>query len=141
MSAYREIKTEFRNAASLRQALDDLGIVYDTTSDTKANTLSLFGFHGDQRPEKVNIAIRRHWVNQNWSGGMSNDIGFAWDGKQYAAIVSDYDGGLQKVQTGMDLLKQRYAVLELRRMARSRGYNVTEQYQEDGSVRLQLVRR
>ena len=141
MSAYREIKTEFRNAASLRKALEELGIVCDTTSDTKANIYPLFGYQGDQRPETVNIRIRRHWVNQNWSGGSSNDIGFAWDGKQYVAIVSEYDRGLPKVQAGLDQLRQRYAVIELRRQAKSRGYNVTEQYQEDGSIRLQLVRR
>lgn len=141
MSAYREIKTEFRNAASLHKALEDLGIVYEAAEDVKQNSLALFGYQGDKRPEHVNIRIRRHWVNQNWSGGSSNDIGFAWDGKQYVAIVSEYDRGLPKVQAGLDQLRQRYAVIELRRQAKSRGYNVTEQYQEDGSVRLQLVRR
>jgi len=64
----------------------------------------LVGYHGDTRPEKANIIVRRHHI-----GSASNDLGLVLDKNtgMYSMIVSDYDkmatvtdGVVEKIVTG-----------------------------------------
>lgn len=146
MSKYREIQTEFRNGESLVKALTDLGVPHELAPNLKAPSLALMGYMDDKRPERASIAIRRQWINEHWSNtgsyhGISNDIGFAWNGSQYAAVVSDYDESRAGVQAGLAAIRQRYAFHEVSRLARAKGYNVNQSAGADGHIRLTLVRR
>lgn len=146
MSKYKQISTEFRNLETLKSALSEMGVPYEVAAAPKTPSLSLIGYHGDIRPEKASLVIRREWLNKHWSNnggnylGASNDIGFAWDGKQFTAIVSEYDSGREGVIAGLKALRQKYAVKELTRKARETGRTVTETTLSDGTVRLELRR-
>lgn len=49
----------------------------------------LTGYHGDRRPEKANIIVRRCYV-----GSAANDLGFVRKPNgSFSAIVSAYDSG------------------------------------------------
>ena len=139
MSAYKVIKTSFKSLTSLLAALKEMGYTdeqLEVAADHKVNGLTLFGYHNDARPEKAVVCIPRKYV-----GHVSNDIGFMWDGQAYQAIVSDYDQSATFTAKKMNQLKQLYAIQEVRRQARSKGYNLRENRMSDGTVRLTLERR
>lgn len=139
MSAYREIRTEFRNLESFRKALADLGQPFDVAPDPAQPTLPLYGYHADERPEHASFVIRRREVNKAWSGGASNDLGFAWDGQQVRVIISDFDSGVQQERAALDHLRQRYAFHEINRQARARGLLVRETTTVDGRINIVFV--
>jgi len=139
MSKYKEIQTEFRSLTSLLTALKDLG--YDESKveiapDPKVPSIPLVGYMGDTRPERASVRIPRQFV-----GRASNDIGFAWDGSAYKAMISDYDSSATFNEQRVNTLKQRYALHEVKRQAKMKGYAVQEVAQGDGSIRLVCVRR
>lgn len=140
MSKYKVIQTEYRTYDSLKKALADLKLECEFAKDVKCPTLPLYGYANDQRPEQASIAMRRPVVNR-YSGGASNDIGFAWNGQAFEAIVSDYDQSCPGVVEMLNRLKQRYAYHEINRQARLKGYTAVEQNMPDGSIRLTLTRR
>lgn len=136
MSAYKKIKTEYRNVQSLFKALRDLKFLPEFAANLKDNCLPLIGYRGDERPERAAVRIPREQV-----GECSNDIGFAWNGSEYEAIISDWDGAGSGLQTRFsverqNLLKQRYAVHEARYLATLQGYSVDEITLADGTVQL-----
>jgi hypothetical protein len=134
MSVYKEIRTEFRNRESLLAAFKELGIPVETSP---GNTIGLYGYHNDLRPEKASVVVRRQHV-----GSASNDLGFAWDAENnvFKAIISEYDthaGGRDIVNR----LKQPYAKQEINRQAKARGYMVHEIKDASGAIRLTLRAR
>jgi len=131
VSKYREIKTEFREEALLRQALQASGVPFEE----HAAPAHLVGYRGDERPETAQFIIRRHNL-----GSMSNDLGFArQEGGTYAAIVSDYDQYNRQSQGRLARVKQEYARAFVHREARRRGLRVTEQRDaRTGAVHLTL---
>jgi hypothetical protein len=134
MSRYKEIKTEFRNLTSLLKALEDLGYTSDkieVAPDAKVPTLPMYGYMNDVRPERASVRIPRHHV-----GRASNDVGFAWNGSSYTAIISEFDSGTHFTDQKVQRLTQRYALHEVKRQARLKGYSVQEVQQADGSIRL-----
>lgn len=142
MSAYKTIETEFRTAESLAKALADLGIKAEIAKSLTTNSVGLYGYHGDLRPERVVFRIPQTDVNR-WSTGASNDVGFCWNPttKRYDAIVSDYDRTNGRTQKMLDDLKQRYAFHEINRQARAKGYTVRESRTANGTISMTLVRR
>lgn len=140
MSRYKVIETEFRSAESLGKALQDVLGAHKWDQSPLDRPAYLYGYTGDQRPEQAQFIIRRQVVNR-YSGGASNDIGFAWNGQAYTAIVSEYDGGREGVTTMLNKVRQRYARHEIWRQARNKGYTVQENSRPDGSILLTLVRR
>lgn len=138
MSKYKEIKTEFRNLISLLKALEDIGYPASKLeiSQDKSPSISLYGYQGDVRPEQASIVIRRQHV-----GHVSNDVGFAWDGKTFQAIVSEYDSGPTVFGNKLKRLAQQYAYHEVKRHAKMNGYTTQEIQQGDGSIRLVLQKR
>ena len=141
MSKFKAIETEFRNAASLENALKECGVSFEKAADVKTPDLVMHGYQGDERKERCSYRINKQFVNKNWGTGASNDIGFAWNGKTFTAIVSSYDQGRSSVTAKMNHIKQRYARAEIVRQAKMKGYFVNEKTQADGSIRLQMVRR
>ena len=139
MSKYKLIQTEYKNLSSLLKALADIGFTKDkikVATDPKVPSLHLIGYQNDRRPELASIVLPKMWV-----GSASNDVGFAWTGTSFSAIVSDYDSGSNFGDRVQNRLKQSYAKHELTRMARAKGYNVQEQQNSDGSIRLVCVHR
>lgn len=142
MSKYKVIETEFRNLETLCQVLDEMGVVYEKAPVPTEPSISMIGYHGDTRPEKGSIVIRRAYVNKHWSGGVSNDIGFAWNGQAYGLIISEYDSGVQKTNQAVNQMKQTYQAKEFASQAIRRGLNVdTQERLPDGSIRLVLRKR
>lgn len=143
MSKYKTIQTEYRNLASLKQALCDVlsdESAFEVARDPKTPCLPLFDWHGLQRPERASLRIPRQIVNR-YSSGASNDVGFAWDGRCYQAIVSEYDQGKYGCADLLRQIRQRYALHEVRRQAKAKGYTVREAPQPDGSILITLNHR
>ena len=137
MSAYKEIKTEFRNLESLKKALADLGYTeIEIAKNPRKPDLPLYGYMGDQRPERASVRIPRSQV-----GRASNDVGFMWNGNSYTAIISQFDSGTHFDEKKQNQLAQRYSYHEIRYQAKLRGYGVREIQGQDGSIRLSLIRR
>jgi hypothetical protein len=143
MSAYKTIETQFRSLDSLLAALGDLGYTKEqiqVASKTKESTLPMYGYHGDLRPEKCGVRIARQHI-----GPASNDVGFAWDGQTWRAIISEFDMHAS-YKTSMNVerqakLKQRYALHETKRIAKVKGYSIQETTMPDGTLRLTLNHR
>jgi hypothetical protein len=51
MSAYKVIKTEYRTLSSLIKAIGDLGYDPEVSPTVPENTLPMYGYLGDLRPE------------------------------------------------------------------------------------------
>ncbi len=143
MSAYKTIETQFKNLESLLAALTDLGYTKEQVQvapNPKTATLPMYGYRNDLRPEKCGVRIARQHI-----GGASNDVGFAWDGQAWRAIISEFDMQAN-YPTAMNVqrqaqLKQRYAYHETRHIARIKGYSVQETKMPDGTIRLTLNHR
>ena len=89
MSAYKKIKCDITDKATLLEALNNLGVAY--VESEKGQLLQ--GYRGDTRNISANIIIPRAEVNKAWSGGASNDVGLVYDPhkQMYSLLVSDYD--------------------------------------------------
>lgn len=132
MSKYKIIETQFRDATALAGALTDLGIPFEQ----HATPAALYGYHGDERPERANFIVRRQHISS-----ASNDLGLAWDAatKSYRAIVSEYDERQGYGANLLNRIKQRYAVRETIQLAQAKGMSVVEQKDEHGVIRLKLA--
>ena len=112
----------FKDRRLLLAALADLGY----TEVEEGETLPLFGYMGDQRPETAEVVVRRRYV-----GSASNDLGFARTPEGYVPIVSEYD---QRVlHGGQFLVKLRTAyhervVEEVKRRLHGTSQRVVEGY-------------
>ena len=144
MSRYKVIQTEFRSLQSLQAALVDVlrnPSAFQVAPSPKTPSLQLYDWHGQSRPEHASIRIPRQAVNR-FSSGSSNDVGFAWNGKTFEAIVSEYDQDPQYGCTNMlNRVRQRYALHELRSQAKAKGYTLREHVHPDGSINLVLTHR
>lgn len=136
MSAYKVIRTEFRNLDSLIKALEDIGKGSFDFCAPQQNDLRLEGYMG-RSSDMACLRLPKSTC------GAYEDTGFAWDAatRTYRAIISTHDDSVNFGETALARVRQRYAVHEVRRQARSKGYNVQEQSHADGTVRMILVRR
>ena len=83
MSAFKKFTDiQFRDLGLLRAALEDLG--YNTVEE--GDQLPLYGYQGDERPERVEVVIRRQHLTS-----ASNDLGFQRTKDGYVPIISEYD--------------------------------------------------
>ena len=135
MSHYCEVAIELTDEGCLVAALNRLGFQGKVEVHQEAQTL--YGYMGDARPQKAHIIIRRQHVGRG-----ANDLGFERqaDGK-YRVWVSEFDqsrNGYDNAWLGR--LKQAYGIEKVRKEAKKRGYRLTEQKQDNGTVRLVLRR-
>jgi hypothetical protein len=135
MSKYRRIETKFKDEATLRQALADVcqerGITFEA-----GEGLHLYGYMGDQRSETAELVIRRNFLDR-----ASNDMGFHRlpDGS-FEVIRSEFDSRPERVAVHItNRVKQRYARLQVEKVALARGLRVEEIRENDGVIRLRLV--
>ncbi len=134
MSHFTKVRTTITDQERLVAALRDLGFA---EVESHAEPTHLYGFLGDRRPEKAEVAVRRKHL-----GRLSNDLGFhrTADGT-FEAIISDYD---RSTYDGRWLRKvaQRYGRLTAIAYAESNGFDIAseETDKQTGEVRLTLRR-
>jgi len=103
MSHYTRQPTQFVDGECLARALRELFPKVELHEQPQP----LYGYHGDVRPEKAHVIVRRQHV-----GSSSNDLGFVRrpDGR-YELIVSEFDSGtLGYNASWLGWLSQKYAV-------------------------------
>ena len=114
MSKYDSFQTTLTEEEPLIAALQGLGYPVEI----HASGACLYGYHGDERPERAQIIIRRQHLNC-----ASNDIGFARqpDGR-FIAIVSEYDQSIGFGEVWLNRVHQSYKEQRTLAMARRQGY-------------------
>lgn len=113
----------FKDRRLLLAALAELGYAEVEVGDS----LPLFGYRGDQRPERAELVIHRRHV-----GSLSNDIGFARGPEGYTLILSEYDQ--RTLHGGRFLARLRTAYSERVVEEIKRRLHGTIQRQVEGSV-------
>jgi hypothetical protein len=114
MSKYEEFRTVIADETYLVEALEQLGY----RPELHKGGASLFGYIGDERPERAHVIIRRSQLDS-----ASNDIGFARDENgQYRAVVSEYDRGIGFDDTWIGRVSQAYKERQTMAIAKARGY-------------------
>ena len=114
MSKYDSFQTTLTEEAPLVAALQALG--YPVEIHT--NGAPLFGYQGDERPERAHVIIRRQHLSS-----AANDIGFERraDGR-FRAIISEYDRSAGFGDAWLGRVHQRYKEERTLAMARKKGY-------------------
>jgi hypothetical protein len=138
VSAYQEIKTEFRDLESLVAALMATGTRAHPTGLTRdqievhPNGANLVGYHGDTRAQRAHVIVRRNHV-----GSAANDIGFELVDGRYVARISDFDRNHHGAEWQSRLSAQ-YTRSQVHASARRAGYRVTERQDTQGRMILRL---
>ena len=115
MSAYKQFDNiQFANASCLIEALQQLGYTPEF-----GNSLVLSGYQGDARQETAQIVVRRSQI-----GSSSNDLGFAWNGKAFTPIISEYDAKAVLTKKWRDELQAMYSRLAVLRFLQSKGAKI-----------------
>ena len=107
MSKYNRQRSQYNDRDCLVAALNEVGY---TDVEVYDESVSLYGYRGDVRPEKANVIVRRNYI-----GSAANDLGFVKEADgTFSCIVSDYDSrkhgvewmtGLKKAYTEKRLIK------------------------------------
>jgi len=114
MSKYEELRTVLSDEHFLVEGLRELGY----NAEVSREGLSLYGYLGDERPEKAHIVIRRSQLDS-----ASNDIGFARDSNGvYHALISEYDRGIGFNDAWLGRVAQTYKERQTMAVAKSKGY-------------------
>jgi hypothetical protein len=114
MSKYDSFQTTLTEEGPLIAALRALGYPVET----HAQGVPLCGYHGDERPERAQIIIRRQHLDV-----ASNDIGFVRGSNgTFRAILSEYDRSIGFDQKWLGRVHQRYKEERTMAMARKKGY-------------------
>jgi hypothetical protein len=137
VSAYGEFETTVREQGFLVEALADMGY----TAEVHPDGAALFGYRGDERPERAHVIIRRAQLDS-----ASNDVGFARgaDGR-FRAILSEYDRGIGYDEKWLGKVHQHYKERQTMAVARAKGYvfrsKEVVQTPNGPQIRLQFVAR
>ncbi len=137
MSAYAEFETIMREQRFLVEGLTAIGYSVEVSTEGAP----LFGYHGDERPERAHVIIRRTQLDS-----ASNDIGFARvaDGR-FRAILSDYDRHIGYDDKWLGSVQQSYKERQTMAVAQSKGYifrgKEVIQTPNGPQIRLQFVAR
>ena len=137
MSAYGEFETAVREQRFLIESLTEMGY----SVEAHADGAPLFGYHGDERPERAHVIIRRAQLSC-----ASNDIGFARgaDGR-FRVILSEYDRGIGYDEKWVGKVHQHYKEKQTMAVARAKGYvfrgKEVVQTPNGPQIRLQFVAR
>ena len=137
MSAYAEFETIMREQRFLVEGLTAMGYNVEVSTEGAA----LFGYHGDERPERAHVIIRRTQLNS-----ASNDIGFAPGADcRFRAILSDYDRRIGYDDKWLGKVQQSYKERQTMAVAQVKGYifrgKEVIQTPNGPQIRLQFVAR
>ncbi|MGB3693260.1 MAG: DUF1257 domain-containing protein [Spirulinaceae cyanobacterium] len=125
MSHFSNIKTQIRNLDSLKAALTDLNI------DWESGPRSVRGYQGQTRKAEVVVEQNNDY-----------DIGFSWNGEEYE-MVADLQYWQQdlSVEGFLKRITQSYAYHTVVKETSNQGFQVAQQQKnEDGSIRLVVQR-
>ena len=137
MSAYGEYETTLCEQKFLVEGLVAMGY----TAEVHPEGASLIGYHGDERPERAHVIIRRAQLDS-----ASNDIGFVRgaDGR-FRAILSEYDRSIGYDAQWLGKVHQHYKEKQTLAVAKAKGYifrgKEVIQTSNGPQVRLQFVAR
>ncbi len=134
MSHYVECKPGFKDRDALIEALVAVGFARGQI-EVHEQAAPLFGYRGDERPQRAHIVIRREHVGQ-----AANDVGWERlpDGT-YRAWISEYDARHRFDPALQNRIKQEYAVAAVTRQARVVGRTVDRRQREDGAIVLRIA--
>lgn len=119
MSQYCECTPGFTDLATLIEALYGMGF-NESQVENHDEPQHLYGYRGDQRPQKAHVIIRRKHV-----GDAANDIGFELKPTgEIVAHISAFDLETNFPETKMAQLKTEYAIAKVVRTQRDRGRTV-----------------
>jgi hypothetical protein len=108
------MKTVLAEECFLLEALRVLGY----TPEIHREGTALYGYMGDERPERAHIVIRRRQLDS-----ASNDIGFARDSSGvYRALISEYDRAIGFDAAWLGRLAQTYKERQTVAVAKAKGY-------------------
>lgn len=129
MSAYKEFSNiQFASASLLVKALAELGFTAQIGED-----LPLHGYQGRIRQQRAQIVVDRHQI-----GGASNDMGFAWNGKAFVPIISDFDAGGRLNEEWRRKLQATYSKVAVLQFLAAKGAKIHKVGNlEDGSITFQ----
>jgi hypothetical protein len=114
MSKFQEMRTVISHEGYLIEALKEMGY----TPEVCAEGSALFGYMGDERPERAQVIIRRRQLDS-----ASNDIGFRRDESGvYRAIISEYDRGIGFDEAWLGRIAQAYKERQTMAVAKAKGY-------------------
>lgn len=143
MSHFVECQTEFRDPEALVAALIERGFTEDQI-EVHAESVPLYGYQGDVRPQKAHIVIRRQHI-----GAGANDVG--WERQPdgaYRAWISEFDAGVGRYQsrqssarfnaTMQNRIKQEYAFQIISRQQRAFGRSVERQRLSSGEIEVTI---
>ena len=104
------IDAAFKNRESLLQALAECG--YKVVEE--GESLSLYGYQGDRRPETAQIVVRRKFI-----GSASNDLGFQKTDAGFVPVISEYDQRYMMQGKFLTALKTNYNLKSTEKLARN----------------------
>ena len=88
MSHFVECKTEFKDPQALIAALVECGFS-ESQIEAHAESVPLYGYQGDVRPQQAHIVIRRQHIDSG-----ANDVGWErQDDGLYKGWISELGGG------------------------------------------------
>ncbi len=94
----------------------------------------LYGYQGDERPQKAHVIIRRQHV-----GSAANDVGWERlpDGS-YRAWISEYDGRHRFDAATQNRIRQEYAFAAVSRQQRALGRTVERRMLASGEIEVTI---
>jgi hypothetical protein len=133
MSHYVECRPHFKDRQALIDALVAVGFGRDQI-ELHEEAVSLFGYRGDERPQRAHIVIRRQYV-----GPAANDVGWERlpDGS-YRAWISEYDGRNRFDPVLQNRLKQEYAYAAVARQQTGLGRTVERRMLSTGEIEVTI---
>lgn len=132
MSAIKKVKTVFKNLDGLKKALIEAGVKPDAieVDSTLTNKLPQTLFGGRTVSNALSVRIRK-----DVTGGYE-DAGFRYADGVFEAVLSTHDGYGNFGDGSLLKTTVRYNVIEAKRLAKLKGYTVTERTADDGTIEL-----
>ena len=100
----------FKDRECLLNALKESG--YSEVEE--GESLWLYGYQGDRRPETAQIVVRRKFI-----GSASNDLGFQKTDAGYVPVISEYDQRYMMQGKFLTALRTNYNLKSAEKLARS----------------------
>ena len=133
MSKYATLEAQYKDRECLIAALAEMGY---KTVEVQDEAVNLYGYHGDLRPEKANVIVRRQYI-----GCAANDIGFIKNADgTYSAIISEYDQGKHNSQWLSDL-KKHYSEKVVAKEANRQGLKLLSRTYVNGKLVVKYLKQ
>jgi len=129
MSHYVECQPGFKDRSALIEALIACGFEQPQI-EVHDEAVPLYGYRGDQRPQKAHVVIRRQHVGQ-----AANDVGWEQlpDGS-YRAWISAFDGRHRFNTEMQNRIRQEYAYHVVSRQQQALGRSVERRRLDNGEL-------